>query len=235
MDLHPYRFCQASTASLRMPKLLSLFFHRLLPQHWMTPFTAGGLLLDPLLGYVPWRPLTYVLPQPGIVPVYLCPGRPEEPRAAATPSRRRSHKSESTDRVITSTWPVWEAGAACSGGLGGGHRGAFLTLPSLPRGQGVEERQGGLLRKKDLGLTLTETGLQEPARAGGVGRAQGHSANKLCVSEAGRLGRPDGANVIIRKARILLAGGQCRCSGSWIPAPTVSKNVCDVVVTTSPP
>lgn len=138
MDLHPYHFCQESTASLRTPKLLSPFFYRLLPQHWMTPFTAGGLQSHPLLGYMPWRPLTYLLPHPGIVPVYLYPRKTEAPRTAVLPSRQRCHKSESTYHHDNIYIASVGGRCFCTGGLGVGHRGAFLTLLSPPRGQGVE-------------------------------------------------------------------------------------------------
>lgn len=63
--------------------------------------------------------------------------------------------------MITSTQPAWEAGASPTKGMGLGHRGACSV-----QGRGVEEHEGKkaplsenkLLRKEDLGLTVTEMG-----------------------------------------------------------------------------
>lgn len=72
---------------------------------------------------------------PCTVPVSLSPWKTVAPRPAFLPSGQDVTKVSQLMAVIASTQPAWEAGASCSGEMGMGHRGAFLTLLSLPLGQ----------------------------------------------------------------------------------------------------
>lgn len=71
-------------------------------------------------------------------------------------------------------WDIEEPFCPCGAFPGAGSGGTLRRKSPLS--------ENNLLRREDLGLTLTETGLEEPALTGGVGRpggGQGHSGNKL--------------------------------------------------------
>lgn len=91
--------------------------------------------------------------------------------------------------MITSTQPAWEAGASLTKGIGLGHRGAC----SVQR-WGVKEHEekkaplseNKLLRKEDLGLTLTKTGslgnsMDRSGRKDLPGRGKAVVETRVCV------------------------------------------------------
>lgn len=146
------------------------------------------------------------------------------PRPVFLPSGQDVTKVSQLMAMIASTQPAWEAGASCTGEMGMGHRGAFLTLLSVPwgRSEGMSRRKAplhdnNLLRKKDLGLTLTETSFQEPAGTDGVGRASQEGAKPWCNKPCDFCGWEDeqayDGDVLFGKALVLLAGGQGCCAG----------------------
>lgn len=89
-----------------------------------------------------------------------------------------------------------------------------------------------LLRKKDLGLTLKEPGLQDRwGRKDQPGRGQGHGVNSLVLPEAGRMRRRRMAigkhwsSWLVGRAAVLEPGGL----GS---SPNPVRKFCDVTIIT---